>query len=114
MYQLTKDTIAVGVDVHKYSHTAVAQDCLGTELGNLEFTNQSLEDFVLWLESLAPRQLIIVGLEDMNGHGLHLGTYLYSRKFQVVYVPAVMTDRERKHSTHKEKKWTPCQGQLFC
>lgn len=103
MYKLTTDTIAVGIDVHKYSHTAVAQDCLGTELGSLEFSNQSLERFVLWSRKLAPKKQLIIGVEDMNGYGLHLGNYLFSNNFQVLYVPSVLTDRVRKHSTHKEK-----------
>jgi hypothetical protein len=56
---LNTNTLVVGVDVHKYSHTAVAIDCFGQELGLHEFSNDYLVEFVVWLDSLGLREKIL-------------------------------------------------------
>jgi len=103
MYKLTTTTTVVGIDVHKYSHTAVALNCLGKELGTLEFSNNNLPDFQTWLERLDTRDNLIIGLEDINRHGLHLTRHLLKSQFQAIYVPPALTERQRVHSTHREK-----------
>jgi len=37
-----EQSVIVGVDAHKYSHTAAAMDAWGQEKGRLNFTNDSL------------------------------------------------------------------------
>ena len=100
---ITMESIVVGVDVHKYCHTAVAMNVLGSELGMLDFDNQTLEKCTDWLNTLGEKTKVIVGLEDVNGYGVHLTDKLYREGFQLRYVPAILTKRERKHSTHQEK-----------
>lgn len=103
MITLDSKSIVVGVDVHKYSHTAVAMDAWGQEKGMLEFSNDLLSTYAAWLSSLGKKQDIIVGLEDTNGYGVHLVEALSSEGFQLRYVPAILTERERKTSTKRHK-----------
>lgn len=103
MITLDSKSIVVGVDVHKYSHTAVAMDAWGQEKGTLEFSNDLLPTYAAWLRSLGDQQDIIVGLEDTNGYGVHLVEALSSQGFKIRYVPAILTERERKTSTKRHK-----------
>jgi len=100
---LNTETIVVGVDVHKYSHTAVAIDCFGQELGEHEFSNDYLVDFVVWLNSLGLRENLLVALEDVNGYGCHIVKHLANEKIVMRYVPGILTERHRKQSIHREK-----------
>ena len=72
MNTLNADSIVVGVDVHKYSHTAVAMNAWGEEKGMLNFTNNTLNMYGEWLERMGLKENIIVGLEDVNSYGIHL------------------------------------------
>lgn len=103
MYKLTTATTVIGTDVHKYTHTAVALNCLGKELDTIEFSNQKLAAFEDWLGKLGTQDSLVIGLEDVNGHGLHITRHLLKSKFHVVYVPPVLTERQRIRSTHREK-----------
>ena len=78
-------------------------DCLGQELSKLQFTNDELDQCSKWLQTLTPQEKLIVGLEDTNGHGIHLSRYLSKQGFNLQYVPAILTQRERKHSVHHDK-----------
>lgn len=98
-----QDSIIVGVDVHKYSHTAVAMDCFGQEKGRLNFSNDHLEEYVVWLSTLGSRDNLIVALEDVNGYGVHLVEKLSLSGFSMRYVPAILTERDRKKSTQHDK-----------
>jgi len=103
MPELTIDSIVVGTDVHKYNHTAVALDCLGNEKGRFVFSNDELDKCIDWLSNLGPKESLLVGLEDTNGHGLHLAKRLEDEGFSLLYVPPILTDRARAHSVHKDK-----------
>lgn len=100
---LNTDSIVVGVDVHKYGHTAAAVDCFGQEMGNLNFSNDLLSDFCSWMLSLGKKENIIVALEDANGYGVFIVKALTEAKFTFRYVPAILTERDRKRSTHHDK-----------
>lgn len=100
---LDRQSIVVGVDVHKYSHTAVAMDPWGQEKGTLEFSNDTLPAYAAWLRSLGAQSDIIVALEDVNGYGIHLVEELMRGGFRIRYVPAILTERERKRSTKRHK-----------
>jgi len=100
---LNTNTIVVGVDVHKYSHTAFAIDCFGQALGIHEFSNDYLDKFVIWLDSLGSRENLLVALEDVNGYGCHIVKCLASEEIVMRYVPGILTERKRKQSIHREK-----------
>jgi len=59
MNTLNANSIVVGVDVHKYSHTAVAMNAWGEEKGVLNFTNNNLETYTQWLEQMGLKENII-------------------------------------------------------
>jgi len=101
--KLTIDSTVIGIDLHKYSHTAVALNCLGEELSRLVFSNDELDECVEWLSGLGSKESLLVGLEDTNGHGLHTANRLEKEGFSLIYVPPVLTERARKHSVHKDK-----------
>jgi transposase len=100
---ITSKSVIIGVDVHKYSHTAVALDSFGQEKGMLEFSNDSLPDYAAWLSSLGKKKDIVVALEDANRYGIHILEILKKQGFAVRYVPAILTERERKRSTKRHK-----------
>ena len=103
MNTLNENSIIVGVDVHKYSHTAVAMNAWGEEKGSLTFSNNNLETYTDWLDQMGLKNDIIVGLEDVNSYGIHLVERLRSENFHIRYVPAILTERERKTSTKRHK-----------
>jgi hypothetical protein len=74
MNTLNENSIVIGIDVHKYSHTAVAMNAWGEERGMLNFTNNSLETYTDWLEQLGLKENIIIGLEDVNSYGRKIKT----------------------------------------
>lgn len=96
-------SVIVGVDAHKYSHTAAALNAWGQERGRLHFTNDTLLQALAWLDSLGERQNVIVAVEDANSYGWHLVSALAKQNFSVRSVPAVLTERDRKHSTQRDK-----------
>lgn len=93
----------VGVDVHKYGHTAVAMNAWGEEKGKIDFSNTTLETYTKWLERMGLKENIVIGLEDVNSYGIHLVERLRSENFHIRYVPAILTERERKQSTKRHK-----------
>ncbi len=103
MNTLNQDSIVIGVDVHKYTHTAVAMNAWGEEKGIIDFSNNNLETYTDWLLQMGLKENIIVGLEDVNSYGIHLVERLRNDNFHIRYVPAILTERERKVSTKREK-----------
>lgn len=103
MKTLNENSIVVGVDVHKYSHTAVAMNAWGEEKDTLDFSNDNLDAYTSWLNELGIKENIIVGLEDVNSYGTHLVEKLREQSFQIRYVPAILTERERRQSTKRQK-----------
>ena len=103
MNTLNEHSIVVGVDVHKYSHTAVAMNAWGEERGKLDFSNTTLRTYTDWLQGLGIKENIVIGLEDVNSYGLHLVEELRKSGFHIRYVPAILTERERTASTKRHK-----------
>lgn len=103
MNTLNENSIVVGVDVHKYSHTAVAMNAWGEDRGTLDFSNNTLETYTNWLHQLGLKANIIIGLEDVNSYGIHLVEKLRGENYHIRYVPAILTERERKASTKRHK-----------
>lgn len=103
MQRINENSIVVGVDVHKYSHSAVAMDAWGNERGRLDFSNTNLDRCVDWLTGLGTKDNIIIGLEDVNSYGIHLTERLRTESYHIRYVPAILTERERKRSTKRHK-----------
>src|SRR3989338_7806217 len=92
MNTLNEQSIVVGVDVHKYSHTAVAMNAWGEERGTFNFSNNTLETYTEWLENMGLKENIIIGLEDVNSYGIHLVERLRRDDYHIRYVPATLTE----------------------
>ena len=103
MQILNENSVIVGVDVHKYNHSAVAMNAWGNEIGRFDFSNLNLDHYTDWLASLGNKENIIIGLEDVNSYGIHMVEKLRQENFYIRYVPAILTERERKHSTKRHK-----------
>lgn len=93
----------VGIDVHKYQHTAVALNCFGKRISTITFSSDKNEECISWLSNLGQKDNVIVGLEDTAGHGKSLATSLIKDGYRVHTVPPILTDRARAHSVHKDK-----------
>lgn len=97
----------VGVDIHKDKHTAVATNCFGHKLLEMEFANtgNDFQRLVASIQNLANQEnrQFIFGLEDSFGYGLHLAKYLFNGSLPVKMVSPVLVDRFRKYETHPEK-----------
>lgn len=84
----------------------MALDCLGQELSQLAFSNDELAQCSRWLKTLTSENNLtnlVVGLEDTYGHGIHVAQFLKKQGFELKYIPAILTDRERRHSVHHDK-----------
>lgn len=100
---VTPTSICVGIDVHKYTHTAVALDAFGQTVGSKVFSNTTLSEFVVWLQALEKKKHLIVGIEDVNGYGYHVARKLVELHYLTYYVPPILTERERRQSAHNIK-----------
>lgn len=100
-------TLFVGVDVHKDTHTAVGLSPFGEKLFELTIGNYP-KDFAELAkkvnstaqnENLSPR----LGLEDCQGFGHRLASYLNKAGYSVNHVPPILVDHKRKKTAHPEK-----------
>jgi transposase len=100
-------TLFVGVDVHKESHTAVGLTPFGDQVFEMTLGNHD-HDFTDLLTraqteasalQLAPR----FGLEDVHSWGERLSSFLCEANQPVVAVAPVLVDHARKRTTHPEK-----------
>nr|WP_010173787.1 IS110 family transposase [Bacillus coahuilensis] len=90
--------IYIGLDLHKFQHTAVILDCWNEKLGEMTFQNkpsifQSLLEYVnrYLTEGLTP----IFGLEDVGGYGRDLALYLLEQGYIVKFVNSSLSNAER-------------------
>ena len=100
-------TLFVGVDVHKDTHTAVALSPFGEKIFEMTIGNEAA-DFISLVEKtkieadyigLAPR----FGLEDVHSWGERLSSFLAEKGLPVVAVAPVLVDHRRQKATHPEK-----------
>lgn len=100
---ITSSSIFVGIDVHKYTHTAVALDIFGQTKSSCTFSNTTLEQFFAWLSGLSATKDHLIGVEDINGYGYHLSRNLIAQGYTTHYVPPILTERERRKNPHRAK-----------
>lgn len=101
------ETLFVGIDVHKDTHTAVGLTPFGEKVFEMTVGN-SAEDFISLVEKtkveaeragLTPR----FGLEDVHSWGERLSSFLVEEGLSVVAVAPVLVDHRRSKMTHPEK-----------
>ena len=91
--------IYVGIDCHKYTHTAVVINCFNETLDSLTFTNeiQDFEKLVKMVKQYETEEIkAVYGLEDVKHLGHHLATFLINKGYQVRHVYSNLTFNERK------------------
>lgn len=100
-------TLFVGVDVHKDTHTAVGLSPFGEKLFELTIGNYP-KDFaeltnkvnsIAKITHLSPR----LGLEDCQGFGQRLASYLNEAGYSVNHIAPILVDHKRKKAAHPEK-----------
>ena len=101
------NTLFIGIDVHKDSHTAVALSPFGDKVFEMRIGNKE-NDFVSLIKkakSTANKKGLnpSFGLEDVHSYGERLSGYLAGEGLPVFAVAPIMVDRNRKNSTHPEK-----------
>lgn len=100
-------TLFVGVDVHKDTHTAVGLSPFGGKVFEMKIGNEA-EDFISLIgrtEQEASRFGLVpcFGLEDTHSWGDRLSAFLAEEGLSVVAVAPVLVDRRRSKMTHPEK-----------
>ncbi len=100
-------TLFVGIDVHKDSHTAVGLNPFGEKVFKMTIGNET-EDFISLVEKTnqeASRMGLTpsFGLEDVHSWGERLSSFLSEEGLPVVSVAPVLVDHRRSKTTHPEK-----------
>jgi transposase len=103
-------TLFVGIDVHKDTHTAVALSSFGEKVFEMKIGNEA-KDFISLVEKTkaeATRAGLIpsFGLEDVHSWGERLSSFLVEEGLPVRAVAPILVDHRRSRTTHPEKNDT--------
>jgi transposase len=105
--QKLNHSLFVGVDAHKYEHTAVVANRFEEELGVFEFANNlsEIENFTEKIEALSQQTGLtpIFGIEGSGGNGMLLAKRLIRNYTHVYEVNPIYTKSRRTHSTKWDK-----------
>jgi transposase len=100
-------TLFVGVDVHKESHTAVGLNPFGEKLFEMTISNHERDFTSLIARSRTEAEKadlsVRFGLEDVHSWGERLSSFLCEANQSVVAVAPILVDRARQQTTHPEK-----------
>lgn len=88
----------IGIDCHKYTHTATMINCFNENLGCITFNNdvKGFESLVNKVESVKGNLIAIFGLEDTRHLGYSLAEYLFNKNYRVKHINSNLTYAERK------------------
>ncbi len=96
----------IGLDLHKYTHTAVVMDCFTKQLGTVQIENKpsEFEKLENEIKRLAKDKVTLVfGLEDVGGNGRSLALYLKDKGYIVKEVNAALAAGYRKGDAQYKK-----------
>lgn len=100
-------SLFVGIDTHKYDHTAFFANRFEEKLGVCQFENTSsgVSSFLEKVEALKLQTGLtpIFGIEGSGGNGFLLAKRLLSEYTRVYEVNAIFTQTRRQHSTRQDK-----------
>lgn len=100
------NALYVGIDVHRYEHTAVCANRFEEEKGFLSFPNTpfGINQFINWLGSIGESNLArIIGVEGSNGNGKLLTSSLVKNYQEVYEINPVRTKQRRTFGTSGDK-----------
>jgi transposase len=100
-------TLFVGIDVHKDTHTAVGLNPFGEKIFEMQIGNEA-EDFISLIEKTKveadkARLIPSFGLEDVHSWGERLSNFLVEEGLPVKAVAPILVDHCRSKMTHPEK-----------
>lgn len=98
--------VYIGIDVHRYQHTAVAANRFEEEMGELTFPNTAtgITEFLQWTETVADGgKRRIIGIEGTNGNGKLLRSALTPRYADVYEINPLYTKQRRDYGTRGDK-----------
>jgi len=100
-------TLFVGIDVHKDTHTAVGLSPFGEKVFEMTIGNET-EDFISLVEKtkVEAEKVGLVpsfGLEDVHSWGERLSSFLVEEQLPVRAVAPILVDHRRSKTTHPEK-----------
>ena len=79
--------IYIGIDCHKYTHTAAVINCFNETLDMITFEN-NIKDFEKLIELVKKYEVngltAVYGLEDIKHLGHHLATFLMNKNLALV------------------------------
>ena len=101
----TQKICFVGVDTHKFTHTAAIIDETFTLLGIVETKAlpSCYPEFIMHIKRKARGARLIFGLEDVRGFGASLFQFLKSRNIDTREINPIETKRERCHRINPHK-----------
>ena len=104
---IRSQTLFVGVDVHKDTHTAVGLNPFGEKMFEMTIGNET-EDFISLVEKTkveAEKSGLVpsFGLEDVHSWGERLSSFLVEEGLPVRAVAPILVDHRRSKTTHPEK-----------
>lgn len=100
------NAVYIGIDVHRYQHTAVAANRFEEEMGELTFPNTpiGMREFLRWIQTVTdgtkPR---VIGIEGTNGNGRLLRNAVTPLYLNVYEINPIYTKQRRDHSTRGDK-----------
>ncbi len=95
----------VGIDTHRYTHTAVAANRFEEKFGTLTFENtkMGINQFLSWIDEVSPTTSnTLVGIEGTGGYGKIL-TKAVCQSFPVFEVNPILTKSRRRFNVGGEK-----------
>jgi transposase len=100
-------TLFVGIDVHKDTHTAVGLSPFGEKVFEMTVGNEA-EDFISLVEKTKVEAGRVglnphFGIEDVHSWGERLSSFLVEEGLPVVAVAPILVDHRRSKMTHPEK-----------
>ncbi len=102
---IMKTCLFVGVDTHKYSHTAAVLDGYFEVVTTISFDNstEGFNHLFDKLKKLISGRDLVFGLEDSQGLGSFLAQYLIRNGHLALEINPVYTDRGRRRTVSREK-----------
>ena len=100
------NAVYIGIDVHRYQHTAVAANRFEEEMGELTFVNTpiGIHEFLQWAQTVADSgKTRIIGIEGTNGNGRLLRNTLTPVYPDVYEINPIYTKQRRDHGTRGDK-----------
>ena len=104
-YQEKLNQVYIGLDLHKYTHTAVTMDCFSNIIDTYEFENKPSEfnKLVDRIKAKTEEKTLIFGLEDVGGNGRSLAVFLCQMGFVTKEVNAALAAGYRKGDAQYQK-----------